>query len=135
MCGDGKILIVSTVYSTKGRQFLKKQRLNRGKSNLKSTISPLVMINYFQPITAHVFSVTVGSLLSLFAIKMANIWQNRGALHGAQWRVPTNFIPYVFTLMLVLLSYHSFVSSSGPAFQKIAFNFRYVTLCTFQCLV
>ena len=81
------------------------------------------------------FSVTVGPLLSLFTIKRANIWQNRGALHGAQWRVPTNFIPYVFTLMLVLLSYHSFVSSSGPTFEKIAFNFRYVTLCTFQCLV
>ena len=70
------------------------------------------------------FSVTVGPLLSLFTIKMANIWQNRGALHGAQWRVPTNFIPYVFTLMLVLLSYPSFVSSSGPTFEKIAFNFR-----------
>ena len=48
----------------------------------------------------------VGPPLSLFTIKMANIWQNRGALHGAQWRVPTNFILYFSTLMLVLLSYH-----------------------------
>ena len=34
----------------------------------------------------------------------ANIWQIRGALHGAQWRVPTNFILYVSTMMLVLLN-------------------------------
>ena len=81
------------------------------------------------------FSVTVGPPLSLFTIKMANIWQIRGALHGAHWRVPTNFILYVSTLMLVLLSYHLFVSRSGPTFEKIAFNFRYVTLCTFRSLV
>ena len=47
-----------------------------------------------------------GPPLSLFTIKMAKIWQNRGALHGAQWSVPTNFILYVSTLMLVLLIYH-----------------------------
>ena len=28
-----------------------------------------------------------------------------------------------------------FVSRSGPTFEKIAFNFRYVTLCTFRSLV
>ena len=46
-----------------------------------------------------------------------------------------NFILYVSSLMLVLLSYHWFVSRSGPTFEKIAFNFRYVTLCTFRSLV
>ena len=89
------------------------------------------------------FSVTVGPQLSLFTIKIANIWQIRGALHGAQWRVPTNFILYVSTVMLVLLSFYSdvstfklsFVSRSGLTFEKIAFNFRYVTLCTFWSLV
>ena len=90
---------------------------------------------YFQGITVHVFSVTVGPPLSLFTIKMANIWQICGALHGAHWRVPTSFILYISTLMLVLLSYHCFVSISGPTFEKIAFNFRHVTLCTFWSLV
>ena len=52
------------------------------------------------------FSVTVGPPLSLFTIKVANNWQIRGALHGAHRRVPTNFILYVSTLMLVVLSYH-----------------------------
>ena len=52
------------------------------------------------------FRLQAGPPLSLFTIKMANIWQIRGALQGAQWRVPTNFILYVSTLMLVLLSYH-----------------------------
>ena len=76
----------------------------------------------------------MGPPLSLFTIKMANIWQIRVALRGAQWRVPTNFILYVSTLMLVLLSYHWFVSRLGPKFERIAFNFRYVTLCTFRSL-
>ena len=49
--------------------------------------------------------------------------------------MPRNFIPYVVTLMLVLLSYHCFVSRLGPTFEKKAFNFRYVTLCTFRCFV
>ena len=48
----------------------------------------------------------VGPPLSLFTIKVAHIWQIRAALHGAQWRVPTNFILYVSSLMLVILSYH-----------------------------
>ena len=52
------------------------------------------------------FWLQAGPLLFLFTIKMAKIWQNRGALHGAHWRVPTNFILYVSTSMLVLLSYH-----------------------------
>ena len=56
--------------------------------------------------------------LSLFTIKMANIWQIRGAPYGAQWRVPTNFIVYVFTLMLVLLSYNRFISRLGPTLEK-----------------
>ena len=42
-------------------------------------------------------SVTVGPPLSLFTIKMANIWQIHGALYGAHWRVPTHFILYVST--------------------------------------
>ena len=66
---------------------------------------------------------------------MANIWQICGAPYGAQWRVPTKFIPYVFTLMLVPLSYHGFVSGLGPTFDKIAFNFRHVTLGTYRSLV
>ena len=37
--------------------------------------------------------------------------------------------------MLLLLSYHWFISRSGPTFEKIAFNFRHVTLCTFRSLV
>ena len=103
----------------------------------KITIWPKAIVydNYFQGITVHVFSVTVGPSLPLFTIKMAKIWQNRGALHSAHWRVPPNFILYVSTLMLVLLSYHWFVSRSGPTFEKIAFNFRYVTLCTLRSLV
>ena len=55
--------------------------------------------------------------------------------YGAQWRVPTNCILYVFTLMLVLLSYNRFISRLGPTFEKIAFNFRHVTLRTFRSLV
>ena len=78
---------------------------------------------------------TGGTAVVLFTIKMANIWQIRGALYGAQWRVPTNFIQYIFTLMLVLLSYHRFISRSGPTSEKIAFHFRYVTLPTFWSLV
>ena len=70
--------------------------------------------------------------LSLLTIKMANIWQIRGAPYGAQWRVPTNFILYVYTLMLVLLTYHRFVSILGPTFEKIAFNFRHFTLSTLR---
>ena len=81
------------------------------------------------------FWLQVGPSLSLFTIKMANIWQIRGALYGAQWRVPTNFIRYIFILILVLLNYHRFISRSGPTFEKIAFNFRYVTLRTFRSLV
>ena len=75
------------------------------------------------------------SALSLFTIKMANIWQIRGAPYGAQWRVPTNFFLYVFTLMLVLLSYNRFISRLGHTFEKIVFNFRHVTLRTFRSLV
>ena len=81
------------------------------------------------------FWLQVRQPLTLLTIKMANIWQIRGAPYGAQWRVPTNFILYVFTLMLVLLSYHRFVSRLGPTFEKIAFNFRHVTLRTFRSLV
>ena len=52
------------------------------------------------------FLVTGGTAVIFVYHQMANIWQIRGALHGAHWRVPTNFILYVSTLMLVLLSYH-----------------------------
>ena len=67
------------------------------------------------------FWLQAGTPLSLFTVKMAKIWQNRGALRGAQWRVPTNCILYVSTLMLALLSYCWFISRSGPTFEKIAF--------------
>ena len=93
------------------------------------------MIFYFQVFRFMFFWLQERPPLSLFTIKMANIWQIRGALYGAQWRVPTNFILYVFILMLVLLSYHRFVSGLGPTFEKIAFNFRHVTLRTFRSLV
>jgi len=46
------------------------------------------------------------AVIFVYHQKMANIWQIRGAPYGAQWRVPTNFILYVFTLMLVLMSYY-----------------------------
>ena len=75
------------------------------------------------------------AVIFVYHQEMANIWQIRGAWYGAQWRVPTNFILYVSTLMLVLLSYHRFVSGLGPTFEKIAFNFRHVTLRTFRSLV
>ena len=65
-----------------------------------------LIIVLFPSVYGPCFWLQAGPPLSLFTIKMANIWQNRGALHGAHWRVPTNFILYVSTLMLVLLSYH-----------------------------
>lgn len=130
-----QISMEENIYRFYGR-FFPKQQLNCGYSNLKSTTGPVVMIFfYFQAFTVHVFWLHTGRPFSMSTIKMVNIWQNCGALYVAQWRVPTNFILYVFTLMLVLLNYHSFVSRSGPTFEKIAFNFRHVTLCTFQCLV
>ena len=89
----------------------------------------------FPSIFGPCFWLQAGPPLSLFTIKMAKLWPNRGALQSVHWRVPTNFILYVSTLMLVLLSYHWFVSRSGPTFDKIAFNFRYVTLFTFRSLV
>ena len=72
------------------------------------------------------------SSLSLSTINMANIWQIRGAPYGAQWRVPTNFILYIFALMLVLLSYRRLDPRSSPTFEKIAFNYRYVMFRKFR---
>ena len=66
----------------------------------------VLIIVLFPSVYGPCFWLQAGPPLSLFAIKMAIIWQNRGALHGAQGRVPTNCILYVSTLMLVLLSYH-----------------------------
>ena len=66
----------------------------------------VLIIVLFPSVYGPFFWLQAGPPLSLFTIKMANIWQNRGALHGAHWRVPTNFIPYVSTLILALLSYH-----------------------------
>ena len=95
----------------------------------------VLIIILFPRVYGPCFWLQAGPLLSFFTIKIAKIWQNLEALYGAHWRVPTNFILQVSTLMLALLSYHWFVSRSGPTFEKIAFNFRYVTLCTFQSLV
>ena len=95
----------------------------------------VLIIVLFPSVYSPCFWLQAGPPLSLFTIKMAKIWQNRGALHGAHWTVPTNFILYISTLILVLLSYHCFVSRSGPTFEKIAFNFTYVTLCTFRSLM
>ena len=82
------------------------------------------------------FDLVRGSTILIFVYhQMANIWQIRGAPYGVQWRVPTNFILYVFTLMLVLLSYHRFASRLGSTFEKIAFNLTYVTLRSFRSLV
>ena len=94
-----------------------------------------MVIILFPSVSVNIFWLQVGLPLSLFTIKMANIWQIRGAPYGTQWRVPTNFILYVFTLMLVLLSYNRLISRLGPTFEKIAFNFRHVTLRTFRSLV
>ena len=66
----------------------------------------VLIIVLFPSVYGPCFWLQAGPPLSLFTIKMAKIWQNRGTLHAAQWRVPTNFILYVCTLMLVLLSYH-----------------------------
>ena len=66
----------------------------------------VLIIDLFPRVYGPCFWLPAGPSLSLFTIKMANIWQNRGALYGAQWRVPTDFILYVSTLMLVLLSCH-----------------------------
>jgi len=63
---------------------------------------------------------------------MANIWQIRGVLCGVQWRMRTHFIVSIFTLILVLLSYHRLDARSGHTFAKIAFSFWYVTLHTFR---
>ena len=93
------------------------------------------MIILFPSVSVHVFWLQMRAPLSLLTIKMANIWQIRGAPYGAQRRVPTHFILYAFTLMLVLLSYRRFVSRLGPTFEKIAFNFRHVTLSTLRSLV
>ena len=38
----------------------------------------------------------------------------------------------IFTLMLVLLSWHRLDPRSGPTSEKIAFNYRYVTLRKFR---
>jgi len=63
---------------------------------------------------------------------LANSWSSvRHAVESAH----KSFILYVFTLMLVLLSYNRFISRLGPTFEKIAFNFRHVTLRTFRSLV
>ena len=64
------------------------------------------------------FWLKAGPPLSLFTIKMAKIWQNRGALHGVQGRVPTNFILYVSTLMLALLSYYDSFLDQVPHLRK-----------------
>ena len=64
---------------------------------------------------------------------LVNSWSS--VRRAVQLEVPTNFILYVFTLMLVLLSYHRCVSRFGPTFDKIAFNFRHVTLRIFRSLI
>ena len=66
----------------------------------------VLIIVLFPSVYSPCFWLQAGSPLSSFTIKMAKIWQIRGALHGTHWRVPTNFILYVSTFMLVLLSYH-----------------------------
>ena len=42
--------------------------------------------------------------LRLVSIEIREYWGNRGALYGTQRKVPTNFIPYISRLVLVLLS-------------------------------
>ena len=66
----------------------------------------VLIIVLFPSVYGPCFWLQAGPPLSLFTIKMAKIWQNRGAVYGAHWRVPTNFILYVSSLVLVLLSYH-----------------------------
>ena len=118
----------------KGRFFFQKtakQRIIQFRIHNLTVLIIVLFPSFYGPC----FWLQTGPPLSLFTIKMVKIWQNRGALHRAHWRVPTNFILYVSTLMLVLLSYHWLVSRSDPTFEKKAFDFRYVTLCTSRSLV
>ena len=106
---------------TKSFDLLNKTMNERTSSEASASPDPASLtwwLLYFQGITVHVSSVTVRPL-SLFTIKMANIWQIRLALHGAQWRVPTNFILYVSTLMFLLLSDYWFVLDQIPHLRKL----------------
>ena len=89
----------------KGRFFSKKTAKPRIIQFRIHNLTVLIIV-LFPSFYGPCFWLQTGPPLSLFTIKMAKIWQNRGALHGVQGRVPTNFILYVSTLMLVLLSYH-----------------------------
>ena len=131
-----ELFIVSTVnWNTKWRWIFYKTTAKPQIIQFRIHNLTVLIIALLPNVYGPCFWLQAGPPLSLFTIKMAKIWPNRGALRSAHWRVPTNFILYVSTLMLVLLSYHWFFSGSGPTFEKIAFNFRYVTLCTFRSLV
>ena len=56
-------------------------------------LTALIMV-LFLSVYGPRFWLQAGPPLPLFTIKMENISQNRGALHGTQGRVPTNFILY-----------------------------------------
>ena len=50
-------------------------------------------------------NVSIGlTAVCLVSIEIREYWGNRGALYGTQRKVPTNFIPYISRLVLVLLS-------------------------------
>ena len=61
--------------------------------------------------------------LCLVSIKVRAYEGNFGALYCTQRKVPTNFIPYISSLLLVLLSLNRLDPNSGPAFVKIGFNY------------
>ena len=99
ICKSMAELFVSTVEKKKRA----KPRIIQFRTHNLITVLIIVL---FPSVYGPCFWSQVGPPLSLFTIKMAKIWQNRGALDGTHWRVPTNFILYVSSLMLVLLSYY-----------------------------
>jgi len=99
---DGKKIFMVILFNkpNEGRFFLK-QWLNQGKSYPTSTIWPVVVVILFPGMYTVQVKLVKGATTAVFlTIKMANSWQMFGALYGSQWRVPTNFIPYVFTLIM-----------------------------------
>ena len=73
-------------------------------------------------------NVSIGlTALSLVSIEIREYWGNRGVLYGTQRKVPTNIIPYISRLVLVLLIWNRLDPKSGPTFVKIGFNYMYVT--------
>ena len=107
ICKSMKLFIVSTVYlkyqmEVDFSKTIAKPRIIQFRIHNLTVLITVLFPSVYGPR----FWLQARPPLSLFTIKVAKNWQNRGALHGAHWRVPTNFILYVSKLMLVVLSYH-----------------------------